>query len=316
MLPERALSGYFRLLTFTGILPISLNSENKIISTKFNRKACFLAYICNNILIIIILIYTSNFNFNIEGETVQGMSFIEENLICCFRAILQNWFFFKKKQTFNIVKIILKNNIKKLIVPDIFSKDLKIFIFCNFVYHLYCFGILVSIIFHSHLIFEYFLTIISHSLNYLIGSLILSFYTCLILNIQNNLSELNKRLDLLIMNNFVEKSSFYEIQEILKIRNNLLTLCQTEICSIFGVPIILITILGFLLLVHEISISIWIFTGKLIYGILISNCYTLIGLVVHLRAFYCNQLRKEVRIIKIYFIRYLEIRKIVFKITD
>lgn len=298
MLPERALSGYFRLLTFTGVLPISLQNGNNIVSTNFDKKLCFLAFFINNILILIVFIYISNFQYNIEGETVQDMNVLEENLMCLIHILIQTWFFFHNKQLFDIVNKIFKINAKlyKNFASKHFISNFKIFVIYNLVYHFYSLGIFTIVIINSHFLFESFLTIISHDINFLLSSLILSFYTCLIEKIQYDLFEINNKLDLF---HRFDKSVYFEIQELLKIRNCLLKVCKIELSSIFGIPIILITIMSFLLVVHEFSLSLWIFNGSvqdLFLGVFIENVYNWIGYIVFMRAFSCNRLRNEVRI--------------------
>lgn len=297
MFQERVLSVYFYLVTFTGIFPISLRNGKNIISTKFDKKSCIFAYIFNISIALINFIFMCNFRFEIEGDTAQGMGFIEENLVFFTYIFVQTWFFSYKSKTFYIVNTIFKNNLKFYghITSKQFSLNLKIFLMCNLIYHLYAFGYFVLNIIIFDFTFESLFSFISRSVNYFVSSLVLSFYTSLIENIENILIKINKRLSFLISKNKSDFYVFYKIHEILKVRDNLLTICRTEISFVFGVPFILMTMLVFIVLSHEISLALWIFDNESFFlGMILTDIYFLIGLIIHVRVFSCNNLWKEV----------------------
>lgn len=307
MLPDRAISGYFRLLTFTGVLPISLtNNRQQITSTKLNKRICLLIFILTNGIILEIFISNLTIFQDVEiheSSTSKDMQVLQEYLACIFNTLTHSWMYFHKDKIFDILKIFLNCKLKlrsnKFLKS--FYQNLKIFILSNLFYHVNNIGVFLLLIFNwPKYILESLNNLAGHGINFLLSTLILSFYTSLVGSIQNTLEEINERLLWLILNceNYLKYS--FEICELLKIRNTLLVLCKNNISDCFGAPLVFITIFSVLPVVHVITIFLWNYTydGSVINFIInleVSSYFILPSLVVHLRAFGCNRMRREVR---------------------
>lgn len=303
MLPKGTLSVFFKLLTFSGVLPISCSNKSEIISTKFDEKSCFLCYFLINILVLIIFLLMLNFRYEEEGQTIQNMTLIQETLVCILHIFTHSWYFFNRKTVFNIIKNIFDYKIK--CNDNFYLKELKynfqIFFACNFAFNFNSFAILtfLSIKFRMYIL-ESFISMLSHQINYFVSSLILSFYSCLISKIQNIFFEINKRLELIMsVENFHQKY-YFEFYELLQIRNNFLVLCEKDISFYFGFPFIFLYSFALFPTAHIIAIFIWREKDNetlllFISNFILNSYYLIPNLIIHIRAFECNRLKREVR---------------------
>lgn len=306
MFLEGALAGYFRLLTFTGILPISIK-KNKIVSTKFDKCWCALSAFSINLIIFFILIFTTTFDYYEEAETIQDMTLIQEYLACVTHNLTHIWLFCNRQILLKVIKTVLTSKLlfKNDISRKIFQINFIIFLSCNFAYHLNSFVVYIYLLHEvddQRYLIETFLALASHETNFFVASIILSFYTCLVKQIENNLFEINEKLLFQIKN---IKLNYFEIQELLRIRNNLLELCKKDISKCFGIPFTWMSLFALLPPAHIISIFFWVYKYdgsviNFIFNLTISTYYILPSLIVHIRGFSCNNLRKEVRIYYIY----------------
>lgn len=259
MLVVREWSVFFKLLTFIGVLPISISKNNRIVSTKSNKIACWISFCSQNLAQTVALYFTASnlFDYLSVEKTYKDMQVLQDCSSCIIHFVVHTWIFTQKPELLKILLLV----ITKRANSEIVLRNLRTFRNFNVFYHVggVIIDLLVSFLM-SKFAFESITILISNSINFLLSSLILMLFTTIVELIEDVLRKSNQRLEVIVFH--VErchcsKDYYFELMDILKTRNDLLSLCSFNISRCFGVPLIFISIFLLICVSHVPIFLIW-----------------------------------------------------------
>lgn len=240
----REWSLFFKVLTYSGVFPVSFSKHDRIISSPRNKIVCRASFCCQNLIQVAVFYITANKYFeNITYEhTYRGMQILQLYSSCITHLLAHTWIFSQKNE---ILKILLLVIAKTSSTKSIVLKNFKTFQNWNIFYHVNSVLIEVTIsILMSKVTYQNIIFLLSSSCHFLLSTLVLTFFTTLVELIEDILRKSNQRLEVIVLQMETSKScgsQFFELMDIMKTRNDLLLLCSSNISRIFGISLIFIS---------------------------------------------------------------------------
>lgn len=301
MVPRSSLSRYFKLLVLTGVLSVSLKNGNQIVSSRVNKRLCFLSFILINSLQVIASYLLYRADSNEYSATSQEIEHMQKLSGCYIHILTHTWMYFHQTELLTIVKMITTCHMKFSSTSREVQRNYRIFVAYN-VFYLLNGSILMLVIgfeYNFEILGSISAAVISLEINFLVSTLILSFYSSLVSEVQRIVEQINGRLEKMVVRGETSQRNHFEIHELLKIRNELLVLCVKDISFCLGVPLILISVFVLLSVAHITITCLWNFNLNMTWiGIALNlggNFYLIIPkMLLYVRVFGCNRLRNEV----------------------
>lgn len=320
---ERGWSLYFNLLTHFGIIPISLSSTGRVVSTPYDKRICLFMFVTLTILNTVLLMncalnYWVYDAYGDLSRTGYKYEYFQEIVSGSIMILLLSWMFFNSYDNVE--------TFRKVLHYDEQTRDFKEFYgpnhtFRNFKINLLCISMTIinSIVIWTlasqknlHLYLQNFQYVIS--LVYF--STILSCYTSIVSKIHKILQRVNRKMKSVSLKVQMGNQGITEIEmlgvlKFVEIRNEVLFICVENLSNFFGVVLCLISvyvlidltqIAFFIVVVLETKIK---FSLSDIFSRIFSYViWVLPEIVVFILAFTCNSIQKEVSFC-IFFSNYL-----------
>lgn len=304
MFNERGWTVYSKLLTFTGVLPLYSAYKTYIVSL-----AAF------NGLIILILIYNWSFRWKSSmtayGSTGMESEYYQFMLNGVKHEIMSLWLLVNSNgiiDTINVISECEKNSKNPFNTSENhILRNFKINMIC-----IITFEVNISFIkyFSCNKLFEMFtshhsLAMLSYEIDFIRSSLFMTLYTVLVYKIQDILNVNHNRLEDICQFLTILKFRFkvevaQELLTILDVRNRLLTLCFVDISYYFGVSILIISVELFVEFVQAPFYLTFDLSNDFAFEIrqkIVMNVWWLMKVIIFSRAFICNSIAKEVRLV-------------------
>lgn len=250
----REWSLYFKVLTYSGVLPVSLSKNNREVSTLGNKRCCLASFCCQNLFqsLVLYLTVTDLVHYMDVQKTYKDMQVFQLSAVCITHFLIHTWIFSQKTEIFKILSLVITKSTE---VRDIAGKNFRFLRNLNIFYHVngaLIEGIISFMVSEFHL--NNILFLVSVSLNFVLSTLVLSFLSTLVEVIEDVLRKSNQRLEVIVFyletNNKSYRRYFFELMDILKTRNDLLLLCSSNISRCFGIPIIFISMFVLITVAH------------------------------------------------------------------
>lgn len=303
---ERGWSHYFHLLKCLGIIPISINKIGNVVSTKRDKQICLIVAVTlivfNTLLMSNTILFVKNSSMYEEfSKTGKIYEYIEQIANGVLLKIILIWMLIFRNENINVIQKIFQVEKETKLYSSPMNinftwKYYKIFMFCSFF-------LLIDSVIHIFAVQFYNLTflvqLIQYFLYYFCSSILISFYTVLILKIKNILKTINFQLNIICKKKLNIGKSL-EILKLLSIRNDLLSICCGTMSTVFGLTnllyllyilIDLVQIWFFIVLIMEFrNLDVWMILN-FINGL---SIWLLPKIIVMLGLFSCNGIPKQV----------------------
>lgn len=317
---EKGWSIYFHLLTWLGLLPISLSDSGTIESSAVNRKVYYRMLIVFQIITVFFLIYgkVKYWKSPLEnyGPTGQYFEFSELIIYLVVQFIIYIWMLCSMEWHLSTIKSILEVDFKTIHLRKQDEKNhtlrnLKILSICVSFHWIN--STLLSAEYNSFsadfLIETRSVIMIEYEMNFTQGAVIISFYTALVWKVRTILERVNRRVEEMVeVKKHFSITLSREIVSLLNLRNDILQVCVMDLSVIHGFAILLNSVLFLINLTHLTYYFIWrmernnsLDRFQLSYTFQSSVLWLAPIVLNFVLAFTCNNIGKEVSFFKIFF---------------